>query len=385
MLYFDNAATSYPKPKKVMEGALRAMQDFGANPGRSGHQLALKASREIFEARELVAGFFNISDPKQVIFTSNGTESLNIGIKGVLQKGDHVITTSMEHNSVLRPIKALENQGVEHTIIECRKDGSLPIEELEKSIQPNTKLIVLTHSSNLTGTLMPIEAVGEIAKARGILFLVDAAQTAGLYPIDVQKMHIDLLAAPGHKSLLGPQGTGILYIRENLCLKTIKEGGTGSKSHDPFQPEILPDRYESGTPNTPGIVGLKEGISYILEKGRDKILQHEESLTAYFLGEMEKLDFIEVYGPKDCKKQSPVVALNFRSMDSSEIAYILDSMFDIAVRPGVHCAPLAHKTIGTVEQGAVRFSFGYQTTLEDVKKAVEAIKTIGGELQTEDD
>lgn len=385
MLYFDNAATSYPKPKKVMEGALRAMQDFGANPGRSGHQLALKASREIFEARELVAGFFNISDPKQVIFTSNGTESLNMGIKGVLEKGDHVITTSMEHNSVLRPIKALEKEGVDHTIIECRKDGSLPMDQVEKSIQSNTKLIVLTHSSNLTGTLMPIEAVGEIAKARGILFLVDAAQTAGLYPIDVQKMHIDLLAAPGHKSLLGPQGTGILYIRENLFLKTLKEGGTGSKSHDPFQPEILPDRYESGTPNTPGIVGLKEGISYILEKGRDKLLQHEESLTKYFLEEMEKLDFIEVYGPKDCKKQSPVVALNFRSMDSSEIAYILDSMFDIAVRPGVHCAPLAHKTIGTVEQGAVRFSFGYQTTLEDVKKAVEAIKTIGEELQTEEE
>lgn len=385
MLYFDNAATSYPKPKKVMEGALRAMQDFGANPGRSGHQLALKASREIFEARELVAGFFNISDPKQVIFTSNGTESLNIGIKGVLQKGDHVITTSMEHNSVLRPIKALEKEGVEHTIIECRKDGSLPMDQLEKSIQPNTKLLVLTHSSNLTGTLMPIEAVGEIAKARGILFLVDAAQTAGLYPIDVQKMHIDLLAAPGHKSLLGPQGTGILYIRENLWLKTIKEGGTGSKSHDPFQPEILPDRYESGTPNTPGIVGLKEGIAYILEKGRDKFLQHEESLTKYFLEEMEKLDFIEVYGPKDCKKQAPVVALNFRSMDSSEIAYILDSMFDIAVRPGVHCAPLAHKTIGTVEQGAVRFSFGYKTSLEDVKTAVEAIKTIGGELQAEEE
>ncbi len=380
MLYFDHGATSYPKPKSVTAGALRAMESFGANPGRSGHQLALKASREIFDARETVAKFFNIKDPKQVIFTSNCTEALNLAIKGVLTKGDHVITTSMEHNSVLRPIKALENEGVENTIIQCRPDGSLPLEKVDQSIRENTKLIVLTHSSNLTGTLMPVEEVGKIARERGILFLVDAAQTAGLYPIDVEKMYIDLLAAPGHKALLGPQGTGFLYIKEDLYLKTLKEGGTGSKSQDLIQPDILPDRYESGTPNTPGIVGLKEGIRFILEKGRDNLLHHEESLVKYFLEEMKKLDFIHVYGPKDCKKQSPVIALNFRDMDSSEIAYILDSMFDMAVRPGLHCAPLAHKTIGTLEQGAVRFSFGYSTTLEDVKKAVEAIKSIGIEL-----
>lgn len=380
MLYFDHGATSYPKPERVMKGALRAMESFGANPGRSGHQLALKASREIFDARETVAKFFNIKDPKQVIFTSNCTESLNLGIKGVLNKGDHVITTSMEHNSVLRPIKALENEGVENTIIACNQDGSLPLEKIDQSIQENTKLIVLTHSSNLTGTLMPVTEVGKLARERGILFLVDAAQTAGLYPIDVEKMCIDLLAAPGHKGLLGPQGTGFLYIKEGLRLKTLKEGGTGSKSQDLIQPDIFPDRYESGTPNTPGIVGLKEGIEYILEKGRENLLDHEESLVKYFLEEMSTLDFIEIYGPKDCKKQSAVVALNFRDMDSSEIAYILDSMFDIAVRPGLHCAPLAHKTMGTIEQGAVRFSFGYSTTLEEVKKAVTAIKSIGAEL-----
>jgi len=380
MLYFDYGATSYPKPKRVIEGALRAMESLGANPGRSGHQMALRASREIFDAREAVAKFFNIKDPKQVIFTSSCTESLNLGIKGVLNKGDHVITTSMEHNSVLRPIKAMEVEGVENTIIPCNKDGSLPLEKVDQSIKVNTKLIVMTHSSNLTGTLMPVEEVGKIARERGILFCVDAAQTAGVYPIDVEKMYIDLLAAPGHKGLLGPQGTGILYIKENLHLKTLKEGGTGSKSQDLIQPEILPDRYESGTPNTPGIVGLKEGIGYILEKGRANILSHEESLIKYFLEEVEKLDFIEVYGPKDCKKQSPVVALNFRGMDSSEMAYILDSMFNIAVRPGLHCAPLAHQTIGTLEQGVVRFSFGYNTTLEEVKEGIEAIKSIGTEL-----
>lgn len=380
MLYFDHAATSYPKPKRVMDGVLRGMESFGANPGRSGHQLALRASREIFDARETLAKFFNIGDPKQVIFTSNCTEALNLAIKGVLKKGDHVITSSMEHNSVLRPIKALEEEGVENTIITCTKEGALPLEKLDQSIKENTKLIVLTHSSNLTGTLMPITEVGKIARERGILFLVDAAQTAGLYPIDVEKMYIDLLAAPGHKALLGPQGTGFLYIRENIYLKTLKEGGTGSKSQDLIQPDILPDRYESGTPNTPGIVGLKEGIKIITEKGREHILQQEESLTKYFLEEMTKLDFIEVYGPKDCKKQSPVVALNFRGMDSSEISYILDSMFNIGVRPGLHCAPLAHETIGTLEQGVVRFSFGYSTTLEEVQQAVEAIKSIGAEL-----
>jgi cysteine desulfurase / selenocysteine lyase len=380
MLYFDHGATSYPKPKNVIAGMIRALEDFCANPGRAGHQSALQASREIYDAREVVAGFFNIKDPKQLIFTLNCTEALNLGIKGVLKSGDHVITTSMEHNSVLRPIKALEKEGVENTIIQCNKDGSLPLEKVDQSIQENTRLIVLTHSSNLTGTLMPIAEVGKIARERGILFLVDAAQTAGLYPIDVEKMYIDLLAAPGHKSLLGPQGSGFLYIKEGLYLKTLKEGGTGSKSQDFVQPDILPDRYESGTPNTPGIIGLKEGIQYIQQQGRENLLRHEESLVKYFLQEVSKLDYIEVYGPKDCKKQSPVVALNFRGMDSSEIAYILDSVFNIAVRPGLHCAPLAHKTIGTLEQGAVRFSFGYSTTMEEVAKGIEAIKTIGSEL-----
>lgn len=380
MLYFDHGATSFPKPKPVMEGVLRAMESFGANPGRSGHQLALRASREIFDARETVARFFNVKDPKQVIFTGSCTEALNLGIKGVLEKGDHVITTSMEHNSVLRPIKALEEEGVENTILTCNKDGSLPLELMDESIKENTKLIVLTHSSNLTGTLMPVKEVGKIARERGILFCVDAAQTAGLYPIDVEMMNIDLLAAPGHKGLLGPQGTGFLYIREGLLLKTLTEGGTGSKSQDLIQPDILPDRYESGTPNTPGIIGLKAGIEYILDRGRENLLAHEQSLANYFLQEVEKMDFIQVYGPKDCKKQSPVVALNFRGMDSSEIAYILDSMFNIAVRPGLHCAPLAHKTIGTLEQGAIRFSFGYSTSLEDVKAAIEAMKSIGEEL-----
>ncbi len=380
MRYFDHGATSYPKPKPVVEGVLGAMENFSANPGRSGHQLALRASREIFDARETVAGFFKIKDPKQVIFTANCTEALNLAIKGVLRKGDHVITTSMEHNSVLRPIKAMEKEGVENTIITCNRDGSLPLEMVDRSIKENTKLIVMTHSSNLTGTLMPVGEVGKIARERGILFCVDAAQTAGLYPIDVEKMYIDLLAAPGHKGLLGPQGTGFLYIKENLSLKPLKEGGTGSKSQDLIQPEVLPDRYESGTPNTPGIIGLKAGIEYILEQGREHLLAHEESLVRYFLEEVDQLEFIEVYGPKDCKKQSPVVALNFRGMDSSEAAYILDSVFNIAVRPGLHCAPLAHETLGTLEQGAIRFSFGYSTTLEDVKAGIEAIKSMGTEL-----
>lgn len=376
MIYFDNAATSFPKPEEVNKAVLDVMENYGANPGRSGHKLALRLGREIYNTRELVADFFNIDNPMNIIFTFNCTESLNIGIKGLLKKGDHVITTSMEHNSVLRPIVSLEELGVENTIVKADKFGKVDIKDIEDSIKTNTKLIAMTHISNLTGTIQPIEEVGRLAKEKDILFLVDAAQSAGVYPIDVKDMKIDILAAPGHKCLFGPQGTGILYVKEGLDIDPLMQGGTGSTSHLLTQPDMMPDKYESGTPNGPGIVGLGKGIEFINRIGMDKIRSHEERLTKYFIDEIKEIEGVKAFGPLDIREQAAVVAINIGKEDSSEIAFILDDEFDIQVRPGLHCAPLAHKTIGTFEQGAVRFSFGYFNTEKEVEKSIEALKII---------
>ncbi len=380
LIYLDNAATSYPKPENVYNAMIDHMKNAGANPGRSGHRLSLEAGRAILKTRELIGTLFNIDNPMQIIFTSNATDSLNLAIKGVLKKGDHVITSTMEHNSVLRPITALEKIGVENTIIQCNAEGVIDPEDIKRAIRSNTKLIALTHGSNVTGTLMPIEAVGRIAKEAGVLFLVDAAQTAGIYEIDVNKLNIDLLAVPGHKGLMGPQGTGILYIREGLDVLHFKEGGTGSKSEELTQPEMLPDRYESGTANTPGIVGLGAGIEFILKEGIEKIRNHEKELTQYFIEALAQIEQVKVYGPKDSEKQGAVISINIGEEDSSEIAFVLDQAFNIAVRSGLHCAPLAHKTIGSFEQGTVRFSIGYFNTKEDIDRAVEAIKEICKEI-----
>jgi len=284
---------------------------------------------------------------------------------------------------MVRPITALESLGVENTIVQCDKQGILDPSTIEAAIKTNTKLIAMTHASNVAGTIMPVEEVGKIARRKGVYLLVDGAQTAGIYEIDVQKLNIDLLALPGHKGLMGPQGTGILYIREGIDLAHMKEGGTGSHSEILQQPDITPDRYESGTPNTPGIVGLGAGIEFIIETGIDKIREHEESLTNTMLEELKKIEGIRIYGPRDAKKQAAVISINIGDEDSSEISYVLDKAFDIAVRSGLHCAPLAHRTMGTFDQGTVRFSMGYFNTKEDVYKAVDALKHICEELDGE--
>ena len=376
MIYLDNAATTFPKPEAVYDSMMDCMKNYCANPGRAGHKLAMKAAREIYDTRENIAKLFNIDNPMNIVFTNNATDSLNLAIKGVVSTGDHIITTSMEHNSVIRPIKALEKLGIENTIVECDKEGFLDINNLEKAIKPNTRLIVTTHASNVCGTLIDIKAVSEVAKSNNILYLVDASQTAGVYNIDLKEVEADMVAAPGHKGLLGPQGTGILYIREGLNLDILKEGGTGSKSEDLFQPELLPDKYESGTHNTPGIVGLNEGIKFIFNEGIDKIKQHEEELCKYMLERLEEVPNIKIYGPKDASKRASVITINIGNMDSGEITFLLDSEYNIATRSGIHCAPLAHKTLGTLEQGAVRFSLGYFNTKEDIDKAIEALKEI---------
>ena len=380
MIYPDNGATTFPKPEIVYDSINKALREYGANPGRSGHRLALEAGRLIYDSRDVLCRLFNIDNPMNIIFTYNATDGLNLAIKGLLKPGDHVITTSMEHNSVLRPLKTLEKLGIETTIVQCDETGAIDINEIEKSITDDTKLVITTHASNVTGTIFPIKEIGELTKKYDLIYMVDAAQTAGVYDIDVKDMNIDILVFPGHKSLLGPQGTGGVYIKEGIEITQMKEGGTGSKSDTLIHPDILPDKFESGTPNTPGIVGLGAGVNYILSKGIENIRNHELDLARHFIEELKKIDSVILYGPKDITKQAPVISLNIGDSDSSEVSYVLDQAFDIGVRPGLHCAPLAHKTIGTFERGTVRFSIGPFNTHEHIEKSIMAIKRIAEEL-----
>lgn len=376
MIYLDNAATTYPKPKSVYKNVMDAMTKYGANPGRGSHAMAIEGARVIYETRELLAELFNLDDPMKVILTFNATDGLNMAIKGILRPGDHVVTTAMEHNSVLRPIKELENNGVENTIVSCSHEGKINVQDIEAAIKTNTRMVVTTHVSNLTGTIFPIEKIGEMCKRRNVLYLVDGSQSAGVLEIDMQKQHIDFLAVPGHKGLLGPQGTGALLINSDAEIKEIKEGGTGSESSNPHQPNFYPDKLEAGTHNLPGIAGLNAGLKYILNKGTKSILSHEKSILETFINEMRKNPKIVIYGPEDINDRSGVVPVNIAGMDSSEVAYILDTEYNIAVRPGLHCAPLAHKTIGTENIGAVRFGIGPFTKRSDVIAAVKALNEI---------
>lgn len=376
MIYLDNAATTYPKPKTVYQSVMRAMTEYGANPGRGSHAMAIEGARVIYETRELMAQLFNLDDPMKVIFTFNATDGLNQAIKGVLNPGDHVITTTMEHNSVLRPIMELEKYGIENTIIQCAKDGTLKVEDIEASIKSNTRLIVTTHVSNLTGTIMPVEEIGQMCKRRNILYLVDGSQSAGVLDIDMKRFNINLLAVPGHKGLLGPQGTGALLINSDVTIKQLKEGGTGSESSSMYQPNFYPDKLEAGTHNLPGIAGLNAGLKYILSKGTKSIYSHEKNLIEIFINELKKNAKIEIYGPEDIDLRCGVVPINILDIDSSEVAYRLDTEYNIAVRPGLHCAPLAHKTIGTEKIGAVRFGIGPFNKKPDIMAAVKALNEI---------
>lgn len=379
MIYLDNAATSFPKPESVYKKIDDCMRNYCANPGRSGHKMAMESARVVEETRDIIAKLFNIKNPMDVVYTFNATDSLNLAIKGFLNPGDHVIATTMEHNSVLRPIMELENIGVEHTFVQADEEGKINPKDVESAIKDNTKLIAIIHASNVTGTLIDIEAIGNIAKKHNITYLVDASQSAGVYDIDVEKLNIDMLAMPGHKGLLGPQGTGILYVNNKIRLRSQREGGTGSKSEEIIQPDLYPDKYESGTHNTPGIAGLGAGVEFILETGIDNIRKHEEALSQYMIDEILKIDGVKLYGPKSAEDRAAVIAINIKDLDSGEVTFRLDREFGIATRSGIHCAPLAHKSIGTLKQGAVRFSLGYFTTKEEVEEAIKAIKIIASE------
>jgi cysteine desulfurase family protein len=376
LIYFDSAATSWPKPSKVWEAMEHCIKFVGANPGRSGHQMALEAGRLVDEARELLATLFNIKNPDRIVFTMNATEALNLAIKGLLKEGQHVITSSMEHNSVTRPLYVLQGKGVEVTKVPCAKDGSISVQDIESAMQPNTAAVVITHASNVTGTIMPIGEIGQITKKRGICLIVDAAQTAGVFDLDVAFMGINLLAFPGHKGLYGPTGTGGLYIDERLELTPLKEGGTGSYSEAPGQPEVLPERYESGTVNSVGIAGLTAGLKFIRMEGMERIRKHEMDLTKRFLEGVSGLKGITLYGPEELYNRAPVVSFSLEGKPSGKVGYVLDQQYKIACRAGLHCAPDAHRTLGTLEQRLVRFSFSYFNTEKEVDFAVRSLTEI---------
>lgn len=376
LIYFDNAATTFPKPEEVYRKVDHILRNVGANPGRSGHRMALDANRIILDARDSIARLFNIEDSSRVVFTSNTTEALNIGIKGFLHSGDHVITSSMEHNSVTRPIKALEKTGVACTKVKCSAEGLLDPDDVKRAIRPNTRLIAITHASNVTGTINPVREIGELARESGIRLLLDAAQTAGMLPIDVEKDNIDMLACPGHKGLFGLQGTGFLYMAPDVRLEPVKEGGTGGNSEMDTMPDTLPERFEAGTMNTPGIGGLGEGVEFILREGIEKIRRHEILLTERLIRGLQDIGRVVVYGPRDAVRQMSVISFGINGKDPSDVGFVLDSSFGIMARVGLHCAPDAHRTIGTFPQGTVRISPGYFSTVEEVDIVIDAIKKI---------
>ncbi len=375
VVYLDNAATSFPKPKKVIEEMKEFMERYCANPGRGNHFMAEKTSRWLMEVREKICKFFNVNSPLNVCFTKNATEALNIAIQGLLRPGDHVITTSMEHNSVIRPLKTLERDiGVEITIIKGVKYGEIDANVLEYAIKPNTRLIVTTLSSNVNGTVLPVEKIGSIARKYNITYLVDASQGAGLLPVDMEEMNIDLLAFPGHKGLLGPQGTGALCTGNHIKLEPLMQGGTGSISNYLYQPDMMPDMLESGTLNTPGIIGLGSGLDFINCYGIDKIKMHKDELLKRLHRSLSKIEGVVLYSKDTCN--SGIIAMNINGFDSTQISYILNENYNIATRAGLHCAPLAHETLGTKESGVVRLSLGCFNTISEIDYTISAIKEI---------
>jgi cysteine desulfurase family protein len=382
MIYFDNAATSWPKPPEVKKAMVKFMEEIGANPGRSGHLLSIEAARILYETREAFSTLFRVKDPSRIVFTLNATESINLALKGLLRPGDHIITSSMEHNSVMRPLRYLEKKGVELSILPCSSNGTLNPQDAERKIKSNTKMIVLNHASNVIGTLLPIKEVGLIARNHNLLFLVDAAQTAGAYPIDMETEKIDLLAFTGHKSLYGPQGTGGLVISERIEEKEmtpLKQGGTGSRSEFEEQPDFLPDRFESGTPNGVGIAGLLAGIQFVLEKGTEHIRQYESNLIEKLIKGLEEIPRIKLYGSENKEERIATLSFNIAQLSPSNVSFYLEKEFGILCRPGLHCAPSAHKTMGTFPEGTVRFSLSYFNTEEEVDRAIDALNSIAKE------
>lgn len=376
VIYFDNAATSWPKPAAVSAAIGDALTHAGGNPGRSAHRMSVAAARVLEEAREGLADLFNAGDPGRIVFTHNATHALNVAIYGSLEPGDHVVTTSIEHNSVMRPLRHLESQGVEVTVVGCDRDGTLDPDRVRRALRAGTRLLVTTHASNVTGTLMPIGELASLARERRVVYLVDAAQTAGAIPIDVQEVGVDLIAFTGHKALLGPTGTGGLYIREGVELAPLMRGGTGSESALEVQPAFLPDAYESGTANVTGIAGLAAGVRFLQDVGVEAVQAHERTLIDRFVAAASDIAGVTVYGPRRAEAQCGVVSFTVDGATPSEVGLLLDESFGIMARTGLHCAPAAHRTIGTFPAGTVRFGFGWFNTPSEVDAAVAALRQI---------
>jgi len=373
-IYFDNAATSWPKPPAVRAALDEYFSDAGGNPGRSGHRMSIAAARLVEGSREVLAEFFNAEDPSHIVFTQNATHAINIALYGLVRPGDHVVTTTTEHNSVMRPLRHLEMSGIELTVVPCRRDGTLDINRLNDALRLDTRLLVTTHGSNVTGTLFPIEAIAALARARNVRYLVDAAQTAGAIPIDIREIGVDLLAFSGHKGLLGPTGTGGLYIREGVLLSPLMRGGTGSDSAHEVQPEFMPDIHESGTLNVAGIAGLGAGVRFLREIGVHSVRAHEQDLVSQLMAGLAEIPGITTYGPRDASLQCGVVSFNVDGAMPSEVGLILEEQFGIMARTGMHCAPSAHRTLDTFPTGAIRFSFGWFNTAAEVGVALEALR-----------
>ena len=378
MIYLDNAATTMHKPKEVIDAVVEAMTSLG-NAGRGANEASLSAARIIYDAREKLCRFFNGEDPRQIVFTSNSTESLNIAIKGLLEPGDHVVTTMLEHNSVLRPLYEMEKKGVALTIIKADKKGRFSLEEMEAAIRPETKMIVCTNGSNLTGNYVDIGKVGGMAHRHDVLFVVDASQTAGVFPIDVRNMQVDVLCFTGHKGLLGPQGTGGMYVREGLAIRPLKSGGSGVQTYSKTHPREMPTALEAGTLNGHGIAGLRAAVEYIEKTGLDNIRAKEQELMWRFYEGVKEIPGVTVYGDFHSRERCAIVSLNIGDYDSSEVSDALLTEYGISTRPGGHCAPLMHEALGTVEQGAVRFSFAHSNTEEEVDIAINAVRELATE------
>lgn len=374
LIYLDNAATSWPKPSEVTTAVVKVMQDDAANPGRGSHAMAVRASRVLFDARKQLSKLFNVRNPNDIAFTSNTTMALNMAIKGWLKAGDHVIATSVEHNSVRRPLYYLQQTlGIEVTYVEGDESGLVSIDAITAAIRSNTTLAIVNHSSNVLGTIMPLEGIAELMRKHNIKLLVDAAQSAGILPIDVRGMGIDMLAFPGHKGLLGPQGTGGLYIAPDMELLPLLHGGTGSQSEAPEQPDIRPDKYEAGTQNTPGIAGLKAGVEHVLNEGVQNIHAKEWGLTQRLMERLQPVEGLKLLGPAMGEQRTGIVSLVAEGIDPSELSFILDQHYQIAVRAGFHCSPLAHRRAGTSATGAVRASVGRYTTEAEVDAFADAV------------
>ncbi|MEG1292866.1 MAG: aminotransferase class V-fold PLP-dependent enzyme [Clostridium sp.] len=374
-IYFDNAATTMVKPDCVIDAVVDAMKHFG-NSGRGAYEASLGASRTIFETRERVSALFNLGNPKQAVFTANSTESLNTAILGLFEPEDHIISTVMEHNSVLRPLYRLEQNGTQLTFISCDEVGNLCFGELEKSLRKNTKAVVCTHASNLTGNTIDLMQIGEFCKAHGLLLVVDASQTAGVLPIDMQRMNIDVLCYTGHKGLMGPQGTGGICVREGIHIRPLKSGGSGIKTYSHEHPSDMPTALEAGTLNSHGLAGLHAALTYIEELGIETIHRREVALMRQFYDGIKNSSNVRIYGDFSTDNRAAIVPINIGDYDSSEVSDELALTYGISTRPGAHCAPLMHRSLGTVSQGIVRFSFSYFNTEEEIETGIRAVKEL---------